>query len=541
MTDRRKAGALRFERWRTAWLARMQPDYALALGVMAVAIALLCGIAVALIGRLAAWGTVVDATFVVVLLLDVALLFYAHRRLRDLRAELRISRAASDSAVQLAAHDPLTDLLNRRGFMTAGAAMIADAESTGASITLIAIEVDRFKDVGRSHGPSVGNTLLVEIAQAILGQLPPHAIAARLDGEAFACMIRTGGKLGGATADQIVRRLGQPLLGTAPGVAVSASVGYVVRGPGPGPGVEALLGHAEAALYSSKRQGGARAVRYGPILEKAVAMRAALETDLRAGIAKGEFVPFYQMQIDLETGALQGFEVLARWHHPQRGLIAPDEFLPVAELAGLTGALSTVIMRAAFEEARLWNPMLMLTVNVSRSQLHDPWFAQKLLRLLLECEFPAERLELDIPEDAIEDNLPLARSLAESLRREGVRLAFDNFGTGQCSLANIRALPFDRIKLDRSVVQAMGQDRDSDAVAAAVGTLAASLGLPVVAGGIADEAIRKRVAALGFKNGQGWHLGKPFAVDSARALLAERGLLAAAPSTPSAKSVRRAG
>jgi len=533
-------GAAGFRRWRTAFGAWAGRGDLLTWGVMYAALALLAANALSLLGRLAGWSRLVDGSFVVALLLNLALLMLARARLREMRIALAEGREASAAAISPATRDPLTELPNRAGFSAAGAALIAGADDADTPVVLIAVDLDRFTEINDTHGHAVGDALLVEVAQAIVAQLPEAALIARVDGDGFACLVPGDARLGATLADRLARRLAQPPKGVAAGSPVTASVGFAARDAGSGVDIEALLQKADAALTSAKRQGGNRTVRYGPILERAVALRAAIETDLRAGIAKGEFVPFYQMQIDLETGALQGFEVLARWYHPTRGLVAPDEFLPVAELAGLTGALSTTIMRAAFEEARSWNQMLMLTVNVSRSQLHDPWFAQKLLRLLLECEFPPERLELDIPEEAIEGNLPLARSLADSLRRHGVRLAFDNFGTGQCSLAHIRALPFDRIKLDRSVVQAMGQDRDSDAVVAAVATLTANLGLPVVVGGIADETIRKRVAALGFKNGQGWHLGKPFAVDSARALLAERGLLAA-PSVPPMRAAGRAG
>jgi EAL domain-containing protein (putative c-di-GMP-specific phosphodiesterase class I) len=183
-------------------------------------------------------------------------------------------------------------------------------------------------------------------------------------------------------------------------------------------------------------------------------------------------VPFFEQQIDLSTGSLHGFEMLARWQHPERGIVPPDEFIGVAEECGLISDLSLSVMRQAFEEARGWDPALTLSVNISPTQLKDPWLAQRIVKLLVETGFPAERLEVEITESSLFENLGLAQSIVGSLKNQGIRLALDDFGTGYSSLAHLRALPFDRIKIDRSFVTSINDNPESAAIVNAITRLA---------------------------------------------------------------------
>ena len=176
---------------------------------------------------------------------------------------------------------------------------------------------------------------------------------------------------------------------------------------------------------------------------------------LRKAIPLQQIVPYFEQQIDLQTGRLHGFEVLARWEHPQRGMIPPDTFIPIAEESGLIGDISISIMQQAFVAARDWHPALTLSVNISPYQLKDAWLAQKIIKVLTETGFPANRLEVEITESSLFDNLALAQSIVGSLKNQGIRLALDDFGTGYSSLAHLRALPFDRIKIDKSFVMSL--------------------------------------------------------------------------------------
>jgi EAL domain-containing protein (putative c-di-GMP-specific phosphodiesterase class I) len=280
-------------------------------------------------------------------------------------------------------------------------------------------------------------------------------------------------------------------------------------------------------------------------MERELNMRNAIESGMRDGIPLGQFVPYYEQQIDLTTGRIHGFEMLARWEHPTRGIIPPDIFIPIAEETGMIADLSMSVMRQAFEEAKNWDPSLTLSVNIAPSQLRDPWFAHKIVKLLVETGFPANRLEIEITESALADNMGVAQSVVGSLKNQGIRLALDDFGTGYSSLSNLRALPFDRVKIDRSFVTSLGSNAESTAVVNAITKLSDSLGLPVTAEGVETPEIEAKLKTLGCYQGQGWHLGKPMDVGQVRVLLAERNLLPVkrltAPAGERIRELRKAG
>jgi EAL domain-containing protein (putative c-di-GMP-specific phosphodiesterase class I) len=244
-----------------------------------------------------------------------------------------------------------------------------------------------------------------------------------------------------------------------------------------------------------------------------------------------EIVPYFEQQIDLATGRRHGYEVLARWEHPTRGLVSPELFLAIAEETGMIADLSLSIMRQTFLAASECDQSLSQTINISPWQLRDAWLAQKIIKVLTETGFPANRLEIEITESSLFDNLALAQSIVGSLKNQGARLALDDFGTGYSSLAHLRALPFDRIKIDKSFVMSMGENADSAAIVKAIASLGESLNLPVTAEGVEDCAIEERLRALGVAKSQGWHYGKPLSLTGVRRMLAERRLLQQ-PATP---------
>ena len=259
---------------------------------------------------------------------------------------------------------------------------------------------------------------------------------------------------------------------------------------------------ADIAMYAAKHQGRNRFAWFDTSMERELQVRNDTESGLRAGIPRGEFVPYFEQQIDLTTGRLTGFEVLARWDHPTRGLVAPDNFIPVAEETGLIADLSMSVMRQAFLEAKTWDTSLLISVNISPTQLKDPWLAQKLVKLLVETGFPATRLEIEITETSLFENLALAQSIVGSLKNQGIQLALDDFGTGYSSLAHLRALPFDRIKIDKSFVTSITENAESAAIVNAITRLGDSLGLPVTAEGIETTEIEERLRQLGCQIGR---------------------------------------
>ena len=283
-----------------------------------------------------------------------------------------------------------------------------------------------------------------------------------------------------------------------------------------------LLRRADIALDHARRGRMARPVWFDAGMERALVAQGEIEQGIRFGLEHGQFVPFFEPQVDLSTGEIVGFEVLARWNHPLSGIIGPDVFIPVAEEINVIGRLSEQVITEALREASSWHPSLKISVNISPTQLTDGWLAQRIVRILAETAFPANRLVIEVTESSLFADMDLARTIVTSLKNQGVRLALDDFGTGFSSLSHLRSLPFDIIKIDRSFVSNIDQKRENSAIIRAVTTLAGALSVPVCVEGIENEATYETVLSLGCAIGQGWYFGKPMRADQVRELLAGR-------------------
>ena len=478
-------------------------------------------------------------------LLNVALTIYGWRAYRDARREVAERTAAEQRAQSLASTDPLTGFLNRRSLVEAVDDLLATAARRRRAVAMLIVDLDGFKTINDVHGHLTGDNLLRTAADVIRKALPGDAVSARLGGDEFAAAFLFDPDAPASVdgiADYIVNRLGKPFDLAGVHTHISASLG-IARSDGDCVGVDALLRRADIAMYAAKKLGRGRAVWFDASMERELQNRNAIEAGLRRGIPEGEFVPFFEQQIDLATGSLHGFEMLARWQHPTRGIVPPDEFISVAEECGLISDLSLSVMRQAFEEARGWDPDLTISVNISPSQLKDPWLAQRIVKLLVETGFPAERLEVEITESSLFENLGLAQSIVGSLKNQGIRLALDDFGTGYSSLAHLRALPFDRIKIDRSFVSSINDNPESAAIVNAITRLADSLNLAVTAEGIEDELVEARLRSIGKYKAQGWLFGRPLPIPEVRKLLADKGLLPVSrePQSVPQQRIRRAG
>jgi predicted signal transduction protein with EAL and GGDEF domain len=296
-----------------------------------------------------------------------------------------------------------------------------------------------------------------------------------------------------------------------------------------------VLRRADIAMDRARSGRVARPVWFDAGMERALIAHGEVEQGIRYGLEHSQFLPYFEPQVDLSTGEIVGFEVLARWKHPLSGVIGPDVFIPVAEEIGLIGRLSEQVIAEALREAALWDPAIKISVNISPTQLADGWLAQRIVRILSETAFPADRLVVEVTESSLFADIELAKTIVTSLKNQGVRLALDDFGTGFSSLAHIRSLPFDIIKIDRSFVTNVSTKRESAAIIRAVTTLAAALSVPVCVEGIENEDVFKAVVRLGCSIGQGWYFGKPMTAEQARDLLntgrgrdAQDGLAAAA-------------
>jgi diguanylate cyclase (GGDEF)-like protein len=466
------------------------------------------------------------------LILNIALLIFGWRRYVELNREIGERRKAEQTAQRLAHTDALTGCLNRRSLDEAMTALAQSAQASGDELVVMMIDLDKFKRSNDMHGHQVGDAVLIETARRIQALLPERSLVARLGGDEFIC----GAVFGEGSETEIERlalrineALAKPIACFGVRAEVTASIGIAIGSQG---GVhptaqlaETLLHRADLAMYQAKKGGRNRFRWFEPNMEKELRFRSELEKGLREGLPRGEFVPYYEKQIDLETGEITGFEMLARWLSPRHGIISPEFFIPVAEEIGLIADLSEALIKQALQDAKAWDPRLTLSVNISPLQLRDPWFAQRLLKLLVQASFPPTRLEIEITETCLHENIGVVRSLITSLKNQGIRISLDDFGTGYSSLAQLRTLPFDRIKIDRSFVSTLGTSPDSSTIVEAISSLGRGMALPITAEGIETHEVLSALRKFGKFKGQGYLYGMPASADDVSRELAEQNLL----------------
>jgi len=475
---------------------------------------------------------------VIALTLNVALILFGWRRYVDLVHEAEARKEGEARAALIASTDGMTGLLNRKGFADRGEELRQAAVEQGHQLVIFSLQLNRFKAINDRHGYDVGDKVLRMIAASLNQLAEVGGLVARLAGDEFAIAVSSpSDRVPDAEpmAEQLLRAVTRPMEAEGRLVQVGAYVGIAASNPGEGQ-IPDFLRRADIALDRAKSTCSARPIWFDESMERALIVHGEIEQGIRYGLDHGQFIPYYEPQVDLLTGEIIGFEVLARWNHPLSGLIEPDRFIPVAEEHGLIGRLSEQLILAALVQAADWDPSIKLSVNISPTQLTDSWLAQRIVRLLAEAGFPAERLVVEITESSLFADLDLARAIVTSLKNQGVKLALDDFGTGFSSLAHLRSLPFDVIKIDRSFVSTISHDAESAAIVRAVTTLADALKVPVTVEGIEDAATHAAVAGFGCAVGQGWYFGKPMSGDQATALLRSR--LAA---TPAQTATRQAG
>lgn len=504
-----------------------------ALGIATAAMLLFVGTGGSVIPQvLNAWsgkGNGPDGLLVNALLLNIALIIFGWRRYNELRREVNERRRAEAQALQLAQTDALTGCLNRRRIGSATAALVASARTQGRAVATLMLDLDKFKQVNDLSGHMAGDSVLVEVAGRLREILPEGALLARLGGDEFACSIEYDPRHPDQVdrlAARIIEQVARPIRIDGNDAYITASVGIASTEHTPEADDQLLLHHADIAMYHSKQRGRNRYFWFEASMESELRFRNELETGIRRGIAAGEFSPYYQQQIDLETGELVGFEMLARWHSPQLGSVSPEIFIPIAEEIGVIAELSELLIRRALEDAKEWDESLSLAVNISPIQLRDPWFAQKLLRMLVESGFPPHRLDIEITESCLHENIGIVRSVITSLKNQGVHISLDDFGTGYSSLAQLRSLPFDQLKIDRSFVRELAEEGCDPKLIQAIVSLGKGLDLPITAEGIESSNVLQSLQSMGKMKGQGFLYGRPEDARATRARLAERNMLA---------------
>jgi diguanylate cyclase (GGDEF)-like protein len=471
-------------------------------------------------------GTGPNSSLATAMLLNIALIIFGWKRYNDMRQEVAMRRIAEVEAHKLAVTDPLTNCLNRRSINERTADLIAAAEKRNMAVAFLMLDLDHFKTINDIHGHQAGDMVLKTVADRLRNVLPQGALISRLGGDEFALAFTFN--LRDRTvverfSEQIIENVSLPIVGPTCELAISTSIG-IAYAQKSNESAEALLRRADMAMYHSKKNGRNCYSWFESSMHAAIQTQNMLESGMRSGIPAGEFIPYFEQQINLATGKLGGFEVLARWRSSSLGNVMPDVFIPIAEECNMIADLSESIMRQAFLDAKNWDSSLTLSVNISPYQLRDPWLAQKIIKILTETGFPAERLEVEITENALFENIGLAKAIITSLKNQGIKIALDDFGTGYSSLSHLRVLPFDRIKIDQSFISTYAESPDNAAIVDAIIHLSRSLNLPVTAEGAEDEEIIAFLAELGCEKVQGYFYGQPLSIEQTRWMLARSNL-----------------
>jgi diguanylate cyclase (GGDEF)-like protein len=447
--------------------------------------------------------------------MGVGLLVAEVRKSIMLRNAIMTLIEAERQADSIARHDALTGLVNRRFFLELFKELL-NSRHPGDQFAVMLIDLDRFKPINDVHGHAAGNAVLRGVAARLRQSVPAHSIVARLGGDEFAMLVPYDGDREAliVLARDIIAAVQSPIPWNQGEVDVDATIGIALVTP-EDKDPDALLHAADLAMYQGKREGRGTFRFFQTEMDIALKARAQLEAELRSGIIRGEIAPFYQPIVKLPSQEVVGFEVLARWNHPTKGLIVPDDFIPMAEERRLIADLFYGLLRQACSDARNWPAHLHLAINVAPQQVQDPALPERILAILTETGFAPSRLEVEITETALVNGLEAARSILISLQNLGVKVTLDDFGTGYSSLYHLRELRFDKLKIDKSYVTSLKQGNERAKLVDAIIQLGASLSLETTAEGIETSTNLGWLSQQGCTFGQGYLFGRPMAKEAA--------------------------
>jgi diguanylate cyclase (GGDEF)-like protein len=431
--------------------------------------------------------------------------------LRDISERLETNRQLS----HLASHDPLTGLLNRRSFTSQSETAIAEARAGGTSVALLTLDLDRFKSINDVYGHADGDLVLQQVAEVLNASFAKTAIVGRIGGDEFSVLLPGCQSFEAQHAASTLMTEFKSTFGKHDKAgALGVSVGTATF-PDQGADLKQLQNNADAALYRAKALGRGRICAFDRFLDQQVRTRRRLEEELRGAVDAGELFLLYQPIVDGATAETRGYEALLRWRHPIYGVLSPAVFIEAAEESGSIVDIGKWVLEEACQQARSWNNRLFVAVNVSTRQLLGADLVDHVTTALKKSALSPDRLELEITETSLLEDRADVSGCVEALKSLGVKLVMDDYGTGYSSLSNLRRYPFDKVKIDRSFVAALGDDPVAEVIIDCALALGKSLGLAVVVQGIETEQQRARLAGKVPDLLQGFLFGRPGPIPTA--------------------------
>jgi diguanylate cyclase (GGDEF)-like protein len=439
----------------------------------------------------------------------------------SLRGQTRRRETAEDSLLEkethlafLANHDTLTGLPNRHLLHDRLDQAIARAQRSQRRIAILLIELDRFKTINDSLGHSVGDRVLCEITERLLGTVRKSDTFARLGGDEFLLLINDVGQVASIVtmAQRLLLDIDQPIRIDSFRVQVTASLGVCLF-PDDALDTEGLLKCADVAMYRAKEMGRNNYQFYTPDMNARAHEFLEMENDLRRALDEDQFLLHYQPQVDMVTGQLMGVEALLRWQHPQKGVIPPGDFIPLAEQTGLIIPIGAWVLRTACAQSRAWqeagHPPITMAVNISMRQFLRSDLVAEITRTLESTGLAPQLLEVEITESMLMSNFDNSLATLQELSAMEIRIAIDDFGSGFSSLSHLKHFPLNRLKIDRSFVRDIGDDPQSRAIAGSIVSLAWNLGLDPIAEGVETDEQRDILCELGCRQAQGFLFARP--------------------------------